>query len=153
MKLSEGQKAPDFTLADQDGKKHKLSLLKGKKVLLYFYPKDNTSGCTKEACSIRDVYGEFKKAGIVVLGVSTDTVESHKRFSKKYHLPFTILADEKKEVVKKYGVWGEKKFMGKTYMGTKRASFLIDARGLIKKIYENVKPEKHADEVLEDTGK
>lgn len=145
-----GSQAPDFTLPDQDGKMHTLSQYEGKWVLLYFYPKDDTPGCTTEACSIRDNWAAFKKAGIVVLGVSVDPMKSHKKFAAKYELPFTLLADDKKEVVKLYDVWGKKKFMGREYMGTKRWSFLIDPKGLIKKIYEDVKPAEHAKDVLAD---
>ncbi len=150
MQVKVGQKALDFTLPDQNGKLHKLSGYKGSWVLLYFYPKDDTPGCTKEACGIRDSFAEFKKAGITVLGVSVDSVASHKKFEEKYGLQFTLLADEGKEVVKKYGVWAPKKFMGREYFGTHRISFLIDPKGKIAKIYKNVKPDVHAKEVLED---
>lgn len=143
-------KAPDFSLPDQDGEVHKLSDYRGKWVLLYFYPKDDTPGCTKEACVMRDAMPNFKKLKTVVLGVSVDIVRSHKKFAEKYGLPFTLLADEDKKVVGKYGVWGKKKFMGKEYMGTMRTSFLIDPAGKIKKIYENVDPADHASEVLKD---
>jgi thioredoxin-dependent peroxiredoxin len=142
--------APDFTLSDQDGENHTLSDYRGKWVLLYFYPKDDTPGCTIEACTIRDQFKDFNTIGAVVLGVSTDTVASHKKFATTYELPFTLLADEYKEVVGRYGVFGEKKFMGKTYMGTHRASFLIDPSGNVAKIYEKVKPELHATEVIAD---
>lgn len=152
MKLKTKDKSPDFTLLDQNGKEHKLSDYKGKVVLIYFYPKDDTPGCTKEACGIRDIWKDFEKAGITVLGISTDSVKSHKKFEEKYKLPFTLLADENKEVVEKYGVWGEKTFMGRKYMGTNRMSFLIDKEGNIAKIYEKVKPEEHAGEVLEDVN-
>jgi peroxiredoxin Q/BCP len=148
IKLKINQQAPDFKLKDQNGKIHKLSNYQGKWVLLYFYPKDDTPGCTKEACAIRDNFPNFKKLSVVVLGVSVDSVESHKKFSQKYNLPFTLLSDERKEIVKKYGVWGKKKFMGKEYEGTLRTSFLISPQGKIAKIYENVKPEIHAEEVL-----
>ena len=150
MKLKVGQLAPDFELSDQDEKIHKLSDYRSKWVLLYFYPKDDTPGCTKEACAIRDSFPAFKKLKAKVFGVSIDSVKSHKKFSEKYDLPFTLLADEKKEVVKKYGVWSKKKFVGKEYYGTFRTSFLIDPKGKISKIYENVKPGIHAQEVLED---
>ncbi len=150
IKVKVNQKAPDFKLKDQDGKIHKLSDYKGKWVLTYFYPKDDTPGCTKEACMIRDNFPNFKKLDVVVLGISVDSVESHKKFAQKYNLPFILLSDEKKEVVKKYGVWSKKKFMGKVYEGTLRTSFLISPQGKIVKIYENVKPETHADEVLRD---
>lgn len=142
--------APDFTLPDQEGKSHTLSDYKGKWVLLYFYPKDDTPGCTIEACTLRDQFKDFGAIGAIVLGVSTDSVASHKKFALKYELPFTLLADEHKEVVGRYGVFGEKKFMGKTYMGTRRTSFLIDPKGNIAKVYEKVKPEIHAAEVTAD---
>lgn len=145
-----GQPAPDFTLLDQDGTPHALSSYKGKWVLLYFYPKDDTPGCTIEACTIRDQFKDFKNIDAVVLGVSTDSVKSHKKFANAYELPFTLLADETKEVVGQYGVFGEKKFMGRTFMGTKRSSFLISPEGKIAKVYEKVKPEHHAAEVLAD---
>ncbi|OGL62915.1 peroxiredoxin [Candidatus Uhrbacteria bacterium RIFCSPHIGHO2_12_FULL_47_12] len=150
MKLKLGDKAPDFLLPDQLGKMHSLKDQKGKWVLLYFYPKDDTPGCTKEACSIRDNFPKFKKLGLVVFGASVDSSKSHAKFVQKYELPFTLLADDDKELVKAYGVWGKKKFMGREYMGTKRWSFLIDPKGKIIKIYEDVKPEKHVDEVLAD---
>ena len=149
-KLKVGQKAPDFQLPDQNGKLHKLSDSKGKEVLLYFYPKDDTPGCTKEACAIRDIYPDFIKLAITVLGISADSVKSHVKFSDKYKLPFTLLADEDKKVLEKYGAWAKKKFMGREYVGTLRTSFLIDQKGKIKKVYENVKPELHAHEVLRD---
>jgi peroxiredoxin Q/BCP len=150
MKLEIGKKAPDFLLPDQNDVNHKLSEYLGKWVLLYFYPRDNTPGCTKEACGIRDSYAEYKKNKVVVLGVSTDSVKSHKKFEEKYGLPFTLLADPDKKVVTLYNVYGEKKFMGRTFMGTKRTSFLIDKKGKIVKIYEKVKPEEHAGEVIND---
>lgn len=149
----EGSDAPDFSLPDQDGVMHKLSDYRGKWVLLYFYPKDNTPGCTIEACTIRDQFKDFQKIDAVVLGVSTDSVKSHKKFVDAFSLPFTLLADENKEVVGQYGVFGEKKFMGKTYMGTSRTSFLIDPDGKIAKVYEKVKPEVHAGEVLSELAK
>jgi len=149
-KIKLNTKAPDFNLPDQDGKLHKLSDYKGKWVLLYFYPKDDTPGCTKEACGIRDEFKNFKNLNIVVLGVSADSSESHKKFAQKYKLPFTLLSDESKKVLKKYGVWGKKKFMGKEYEGILRTSFLINPDGKIVKIYEQVKPDIHAKEVLKD---
>lgn len=145
-----GNKAPKFNLPDQDGKTHKLSDYAGKWVLLYFYPKDDTPGCTVEACSIRDNWGAFKKAGLTVFGVSVDPVKAHKKFADKYDLPFTLLSDESKQTVKDYEVWGEKKFIGRTYMGIKRSSFLINPEGKIEKIYVDVKPSEHAQEVLND---
>jgi peroxiredoxin Q/BCP len=150
MAIKQGSPAPDFTLPDQNGAVHSLSDFKGKWVLLYFYPKDDTPGCTKEACMIRDSFPDFGKLNITVLGISTDSVASHKKFAEKYELPFTLLADEEKEVVKLYGVWGKKKMMGHEYEGTFRTSFLIDPKGVVAKVYEDVKPEKHAEEVLGD---
>jgi len=149
-KIKLNTKAPDFNLPDQDGKLHKLSDYKGKWILLYFYPKDNTPGCTKEACGIRDEFKNFKNLNIVVLGISADSQQSHKKFIQKYKLPFTLLSDESKKVLKKYGVWGKKKFMGKEYEGILRTSFLINPDGKIVKIYEKVKPDIHAKEVLKD---
>lgn len=145
-----GDIAPDFSLPDQNGKMHSLSDQKGKWVLLYFYPKDDTPGCTKEACEIRDNYPAFKKMGIMVFGVSVDPVKKHAKFAEKYELPFTLLSDENKAVVNTYGIWGKKKFMGREYMGTNRVSFLIDPQGKIAKVYEQVKPAEHATEVLAD---
>ena len=144
-----GNIAPQFTLPNQDGEEVSLKDYLGKKVLLYFYPKDDTPGCTTEACSIRDNIGQFKSAKMVVLGVSTDSVKSHKKFADKYGLPFTLLSDEDKKVVNKYGVWGLKKFMGREYMGTMRNSFLIDEEGRIEKVFEKVKPAEHVSQVLE----
>ena len=151
--LKIGQNAPDFTLLDQDGKSHSLSDYEGKRILLYFYPKDNTTGCIKEACMLRDDFLGFKKLKVLVVGVSVDSVASHKKFANEYKLPFTLLADEDKKVVKLYGVWGKKKFMGREYMGTLRASFLINPKGVIEKIYEKVAPADHSREVLEDLKK
>ncbi|MBI3274334.1 MAG: thioredoxin-dependent thiol peroxidase [Candidatus Colwellbacteria bacterium] len=148
--LKPKNKAPKFSLSDQNGRVHSLSENKGKWVLLYFYPKDDTPGCTKEACSIRDGWPAFKKLNCVVWGVSADSIKSHKNFSDKHKLPFTILSDENKEVINLYGVWGKKKFMGREYMGIKRISFLIDPEGFIYKIYKYVKPADHASEVLAD---
>lgn len=145
-----GSKAPGFTLPDQDGKMHTLSDYAGKWVLLYFYPKDDTPGCTKEACAIRDHFPAFGKLGVQVFGVSVDPVKKHKKFADKYKLPFTLLADEEKKLVNDYGVWGKKKFMGREYMGTMRMSFLIDPQGKVAKVYETVKPAEHAEEVLTD---
>ncbi|MBI5794264.1 thioredoxin-dependent thiol peroxidase [Candidatus Uhrbacteria bacterium] len=148
--MKPGIKAPAFSLPDQDGMVHSLENQKGNWVLLYFYPKDDTPGCTKEACTIRDAWPKFKKLKLNVFGVSVDSVKSHGKFVKKYDLPFTLLADEDKSLVKAYGVWGKKKFMGREYMGVNRMSFLIDPDGKIAKVYESVKPEMHADEVLAD---
>lgn len=148
--VSVGKKAPAFELADQDGTVHKLSQYEGKWVLLYFYPKDDTPGCTTEACTLRDNLPKFTDVEAVVLGVSTDSVTSHRKFADKYELPFTLLADEEKKTVNDYGVWGLKKFMGREYMGTQRTSILIDPAGVVAKIYENVKPAEHAAQVLAD---
>jgi peroxiredoxin Q/BCP len=150
MNLTIGKKAPAISLPDQNGKTHQLKDYLGQWVLVYFYPKDDTTGCTKEACQLRDSLPRFTKLKAVVLGISVDTVASHKKFAGKYKLPFTLLADEKKEVVEKYGVWQEKSMYGRKYMGTVRTSFLIDPSGKIAKIYEKVKPELHAAEVLAD---
>lgn len=150
MDLKVGDSAPDFELPDQDGKIHKLSDYQGQKILVYFYPKDNTPGCTIEACQIRDDFPKFNSIKAEVLGISTDSVESHKKFSQKHSLPFTLLADANKEVVKAYGVYKPKKFLGKEFLGTQRNSFLIDGDGKIAKIYEKVKPALHAKEVLRD---
>ncbi len=153
MKLKVGEKAPDFELLDQNGKKHKLSDYLGKNILLYFYPKDFTPGCTKEACQIRDSFPKFNDTKTVVLGVSTDSSEQHKKFAGKYNLPFILLADTDKEVVKAYEVYNPKKFFGKELLGVARTSFLIGKNGKIIKIYEKVKPAPHAQEVLEDIPK
>jgi peroxiredoxin Q/BCP len=144
-----GSAAPAFSTTDANGLTVKLKDLRGRRVVLYFYPKDDTPGCTKEACSFRDSFSEFKKRDITVLGVSPDNEVSHKRFTAKYELPFTLLADKDHSIADAYGVYGEKKFMGRTYMGVKRTTFLIDERGKIKKIFEKVKPDEHALEVLE----
>lgn len=142
--------APDFTLPDQDGEMRALSSYRGQWVLLYFYPKDDTPGCTKEACAIRDAFPQFDSSKAVVLGISPDSVKSHKKFEEKYKLPFTLLADEGHKIADTYGVWGLKKFMGREYEGVMRTSFLIDPKGNIAKVYEKVKPETHAAEVLAD---
>jgi len=149
MALKEGDKAPEFTVATGDGSTVKLSDFKGKHVVLYFYPKDDTPGCTKEACAFRDNYSALKKKGAVVLGVSTDSVKSHAKFAENFKLPFTLLADEEKAIVNAYGVWGEKSFMGRKYMGTLRSTFLIGPDGKIQKIWPKVSPEEHAQEVLD----
>lgn len=146
--LKEGDKAPEFTTATNGGGRVSLSDFKGKNVILYFYPKDDTPGCTKEACAFRDSYAEFRKKGAVVLGVSPDSAKSHDKFVEKFKLPFTLLADEDKQIVNAYGVWGEKTFMGRKYLGAHRVTFLIGPDGMIKKIWPKVKPEEHAAEVL-----
>src|SRR5260221_9822326 len=147
-KLKEGDKAPDFTVCDGQGQTVRLKDLRGKKVVLYFYPKDDTPGCTKEACSFRDSFSKFKKRGIEEFGVSLDSEKSHQKFVKKYDLPFRLLADTERKLSDAYGTYGEKKFMGRTYMGNHRMTFLIDEQGKIKKIFGKVKPEEHAKEVL-----
>lgn len=153
MTLKIKHKAPDFVLPDQDGKARSLKKYAGKWVALYFYPKDDTPGCTAEACSFRDGYVQLKRAGVVVLGVSVDSVKSHKKFSEKYSLPFPLLADEEKQVVAQYGVLRTKQFMGREYIGISRTTFLIDRVGKIAKIYENMKPDDHAAEILADVKK
>ena len=145
-----GTLAPDFTLPDQNGKPWRLQEMRGRWVVLYFYPKDDTPGCTTEACNFRDGYKEFKKMGLVILGVSKDGVKSHKKFAEKFKLPFPLLADTEHEVAEKYGVWKLKKFMGREYMGMERSSFLIDEEGKIAKVYETVKPDNHAEDVKGD---
>ena len=149
LKLKEGDVAPEFSVAASGGGKISLADFKGWNVILYFYPKDDTPGCTKEACAFRDYFADFKKKGAVVLGVSTDSAKSHDKFVEKFKLPFTLLADEDKKIVEAYGVWGEKSFMGRKYLGTHRATFLIGPDGRIKRIWPQVKPEEHAAEVLE----
>ena len=148
FKLKAGDIAPEFSAATSGGGRVALADCKGKNVVLYFYPRDDTPGCTKEACAFRDHFAEFKKAGAVVLGVSTDPVKSHDKFAAKFKLPFTLLADEDKKIVTAYGVWGEKTFMGRKYQGTNRVTFLIGPDGRIKKIWPQVKPDEHAEEVL-----
>lgn len=150
MPIEVGSKAPAFILPDQDGIRHSLSDYLGKWVLLYFYPKDDTPGCTTEACTIRDSFSRFRQHNTVVLGVSADSVKSHNKFMKKYGLPFTLLADEDKTIIRGYEVWGKKNIFGKTFAGVHRMSYLIDPKGNIAKVYEKVKPEAHAKEVLND---
>ncbi len=146
--IEEGQEAPDFELTSDTGERVRLAQFRGKPVVLYFYPKDDTPGCTAQACGIRDTYEDFEQQGAVVLGVSPDDESSHVKFKQKYGLPFTLLADPDHEVADKYGVWGEKKYMGKTYWGVERSTFLIDEEGRIAKIMRRVKPDTHADRVL-----
>ncbi len=150
--LEVGNKAPDFNVKDQNGNDVKLSEYKGKKIVLYFYPKDNTSGCTKEACEFRDNLPKFEEKNSVVLGVSIDSISSHQKFISKNNLTFTLLSDENKEVVEKYGVWKEKVMCGKRYMGIERSTFLIDEKGEIEKIYKKVKVAGHVESVLESLG-
>jgi len=146
--ISEGQPAPDFELTSDNGETVKLSDLRGKPVVLYFYPKDDTPGCTTQACGIRDAYGEFEEAGAVVLGVSPDDERSHVKFRDKYGLPFTLLADTEHEVAELYDVWGERKYMGKAYMGINRSTFVIGPDGTVRKAMYGVKADTHADAVL-----
>lgn len=148
MPISAGVEAPDFTLPDETGTLRTLSEYRGRPVVLYFYPKDDTPGCTTEACNFRDDYSQYEKAGVVILGVSPDSPKKHASFKKKYHLPFTLLADEEHKICELYGVWGPKKFMGKAYDGVYRTTFLIDAAGKIVKVFEAVKPAEHSSEVL-----
>jgi thioredoxin-dependent peroxiredoxin len=150
--LQEGKKAPQFSLPDKNGEIHVLADYLGKWVLVYFYPKDNTPGCTKEACGIRDLHKEFEKANIIALGISKDSQASHQKFVEKYDLPFTILSDEDKSAHKKYDVWAKKKMMGREYMGALRKSFLVDPKGKLVKIYHKVKPVEHAQQVLDDVN-
>ncbi len=150
--LKQGDKAPKFSGLNQNGEKISLADFIGKKVILFFYPKDNTPGCTKEACNLRDNYELLKKKGFVVLGVSTDNQKSHQKFSEKFDLPFDLIVDEDKKIVEKYGVWGEKKFMGRTYQGTHRTTFVIDEKGKIIKIFKKVETGNHAEQILEGLG-
>ena len=147
--LEEGKKAPLFSLKDDDGKAVKLADFKGKKVVLYFYPRDNTPGCTKEACGFRDVYDDILAKGAVVVGVSADSAASHKKFREKYGLPFYLLVDEDHRTAEAYDVWAEKNMCGKKSFGIVRTTFIIDEKGIIKKVFPKVKPEKHAQEILE----
>jgi peroxiredoxin Q/BCP len=143
-------KAVNFRLPDQNGKEHELTDYKGKWIVLYFYPKDDTPGCTKEACNFRDSFHELERLGVQILGVSKDSVPSHKKFAEKYHLNFPILSDESKKIIHAYDAWGVKKFLGKPFEGTLRKTYLINPKGEIEKIYENVNPLRHAGEVLND---
>lgn len=146
--LEVGTKAPDFTLQDQDGKDVSLSDLKGKKVILYFYPKDNTSGCTKQACAFKELYPDFMEKDAIVLGVSKDSVASHKKFQEKYELPFELLSDPEHKVIEQYDVWKEKSMYGKKYMGIVRSTYLIDEEGKIEKALEKVKPQQNPEQML-----
>ena len=146
--IEEGTPAPDFALQSDADETIRLSDLRGKPVVLYFYPKDDTTGCTTQACGIRDAYGEFERAGAVVLGVSPDDEASHVKFRNKYDLPFTLLADTDHQVAELYGVWGEKKYAGRTYDGVFRSTFVIGEDGVVKRVMHNVKPDTHADDVL-----
>ena len=149
MPVSSGLPAPDFELLDETGTPQRLSALRGRPVVLYFYPRDDTTGCTKEACNFRDDYSAYTEAGVMILGVSPDSVSSHVKFKAKYQLPFPLLADDGHKVCDLYGVWGPKKFMGKEYEGVLRTTFLIDAQGMIARVFENVRPAEHSADVLE----
>ena len=146
--LKVGSAAPDFLLKGDDGKTHSLKEFRGKKIVLYFYPKDDTSGCTKESCSFRDNLSSIKRKGAVVIGVSADGIESHKKFITKYDLNFPLLSDESRSVLKKYGVWEQKSFMGRKYMGIVRTTFIIDEKGKISHVFPKVKVEGHTEEIL-----
>ncbi len=149
MPISANQPAPDFELPDETGTLRKLSDYRGSPVILYFYPADDTPGCTKEACNFRDDYSQYEKADVTILGVSPDTVKSHAKFKAKYHLPFPLLADDGHQICDRYGVWRPKKMMGREYEGVLRTTFLIDADGKIARVFENVKPSEHSAEVLD----
>ena len=146
--LKIGRKAPDFTIASGDGKTLNLKDFAGKKIVLYFYPKDNTSGCTKEACSFESNLKTIRKKGAVVIGVSADSVDSHVKFAQKYGLSFPLLSDEKKEIIKSYGVWKEKSMYGKKYFGIERTTVVIDEKGIVRQIFNKVKVDGHTDEVI-----
>jgi len=148
MALQAGIKAPDFELPDEEGNLHRLSNYQGETVLLYFYPKDDTPGCTTEACNFRDDFSEYQKAGVTILGISPDSIESHTQFKTKHHLPFTLLADANHQAAEQYGVWGVKKMFGNEYEGVYRTSFLIDPEGTIQEVFEKVNPKNHSAEVL-----
>ena len=150
--IEEGTPAPDFTLPSDSGHDITLSALRGSPIVLYFYPKDDTPGCTTQACGIRDAWRDFERAGAVVLGVSPDDQESHQKFKQKFDLPFTLLADTDHEVADAYGVWGEKTYAGKTYMGVLRSTFVIDGDGNVARIFHDVKPAEHTEQVLEALG-
>lgn len=153
MVLEKGEKAPDFELKDSEGTVHKLSDYSGERMVLYFYPKDDTPGCTAEACSFRDTYVDFKNADVTIIGISPDKVESHKKFKEKYSLPFTLLADPDHQVCEAYGVWGLKKSFGREYEGVYRTTYIIDPEGQVQRVFENVKPSDHSQEVLKELGK
>lgn len=147
--IKEGMKAPEFTLPDKDGNQVSLADFLGKKVVVYFYPRDNTSGCTKQACAFAGAYGEFAKLGAVVIGISKDSVKSHQNFASKYELPFILLSDPELKAIQAYDVWQEKKMYGKVSMGVVRSSFIIDEKGMVEKVMEKVKPDTNAAEILE----
>ena len=153
MVLKAGTKAPDFKLNDNEGQPHALVDYRGQTIVIYFYPKDDTPGCTKEACSFRDAYADFKKAGVTLIGISPDSEKSHTKFKEKYELPFTLLSDPGHKVCDAYGVWGLKKYMGREYEGVYRTTFIIGPEGEIKHVFENVKPADHSQEVLAEIAK
>ena len=147
--VKEGMKAPEFTLPDKDGNQVSLADFLGKKVVVYFYPRDNTSGCTRQACAFAGAYGEFEKLGVTVIGISKDSVKSHRNFASKYELPFVLLSDPELKAIQAYDVWQEKKMYGKVSMGVVRSSFIIDEKGMVEKVMEKVKPDTNAAEILE----
>lgn len=149
LHLKEGDPAPGFTAIDQYGKEIKLSDYKGRKLILYFYPKDNTPGCNAEACNLRDNHESLNDQGLDVIGVSADKLESHMKFTEKFDLPFRLIPDTEKEIIKAYGVWGPKKFMGREYDGIHRSTFVIDEKGIIEKIFTKVKTKEHAEQIRE----
>lgn len=148
-KIEAGQEAPDFEFTDKDGKVKKLSDLRGKKIILYFYPKDNTPGCTAQACNLRDAHTDFRKKGIEVIGVSADSEKKHENFSDKYQLTFPLVADTEREVIESYGVWGPKKFMGREFDGIHRTTFIIDEKGKVEHVIDKVKTKTHAEQIKE----
>jgi len=148
--IEEGKKAPDFEGINQNGEKIKLSDFKGKKLVLYFYPKDNTAGCNAEACNLRDNYDEFLNLGYEIIGVSPDTEKAHQKFIEKFDLPFNLIADTEKEILQKYDVWGEKKMYGRTYMGVMRTTFLIDEKGIVEKVIKKVKTKQHSEQIFSE---
>jgi len=151
--LTEGQKAPAFAGLDQNGNKVSLADIKGKKIVLYFYPEDDTPTCTDQAYNLRDNFGLLKNKGITIIGVSPDEVKKHKKFEEKFDLPFTLIADPKHAIINKYGVWGEKQLWGRNYMGLHRTTFLIDEKGIIRKIFLKPKSKRHTEEILDVWGK
>lgn len=148
MVLTAGEKAPEFELMDNEGNSHKLSDYQGQTIVVYFYPRDNTPGCTKEACSFRDAYADFRKEGVEIIGISPDSEQSHSKFIEKFELPFTLLSDPDHQVCEAFGVWGLKKMAGREYEGVYRTTFVIGPDGVIKHVFENVKPADHSQEVL-----
>ena len=148
MVLEVGQKAPEFSLVDNEGQAHRLSDYQGKTIVVYFYPKDDTPGCTKEACSFRDSYEDYRKAGVEIIGISPDSEKSHSKFKKKHDLPFVLLSDPEHQVCEAFGVWGLKKMYGREYESVFRTTFIIGPDGTIKRVFENIKPSDHSEEVL-----